>query len=123
MFLPQPEDLLVNLNDSYDLVTQMLDSFENYFLPKNGHPKTQESCFISALNTANTISKHIGGRMLMFQVSHASSRHALLAQQTAQPPDLSTKFTPTNPYFANTGTDFAHDQLSVDLYIFTHGKD
>lgn len=66
VFLPQPEDLLVNLNDSYDLVTQMLDSFENYFLPKNGHPKTQESCFISALNTANTISKHIGGRMLMF---------------------------------------------------------
>jgi hypothetical protein len=66
VFLPQPDDLLVNLTDSYDLVIQMLDSFESYFLPKNGHPKTQESCFIPALNTAQAISKHIGGRLLMF---------------------------------------------------------
>ena len=40
IFLPQPEDLLVNLSDSHDLVINMLDSFENYFVPKNGHPKT-----------------------------------------------------------------------------------
>jgi protein transport protein SEC24 len=66
VFLPQPDDLLVNLHDSYDLVIQLLDSFENFFLPRNGHPKTNESCFIPALNTANTISKHIGGRLMLF---------------------------------------------------------
>jgi hypothetical protein len=29
---------------------------------------------------------------------------------------------PTNAYFANTGSELAHSQISVDLFIFTHGK-
>ena len=29
--LPQPDDLLVNLTDSYDLVCQLLDNFPMYF--------------------------------------------------------------------------------------------
>lgn len=29
--LPQPDDLLVNLTDSYDLVCQLLDNFPAYF--------------------------------------------------------------------------------------------
>ena len=29
--LPQPDDLLVNLNDSYDLISQLLDNFPAYF--------------------------------------------------------------------------------------------
>ena len=47
-FLPQPDDLLVNLSDSYDLVTQLLDSFELYFAD-SAAPKTQESNFVGAL--------------------------------------------------------------------------
>lgn len=44
-FLPQPEDLLVNLADSYDLIINLLDNMPQYFV------KTQqvESCFITAL--------------------------------------------------------------------------
>jgi hypothetical protein len=30
---------------------------------------------------------------------------------------------PTNPYFTNTGLDYAHDQISIDIFVFTHGKD
>jgi hypothetical protein len=66
VFLPQPEDLLVNLGDSYDLIISMLDSFESYFRPQAGHPKTQESCFLSSLSTAQSICKHIGGKMMLF---------------------------------------------------------
>lgn len=29
---------------------------------------------------------------------------------------------PTNSYFANTGSELAHTQISCDLFIFTHGK-
>jgi hypothetical protein len=45
IFMPQTEDLLVNLHDSYDLVINLLDNMPNYFV--NNH--TAESCFISAL--------------------------------------------------------------------------
>jgi protein transport protein SEC24 len=31
VYLPQPEDLLVNLNESYDLVINLLDNLPNYF--------------------------------------------------------------------------------------------
>ena len=44
-FLPQPEDLLVNLADSYELVINLLDNMPNYFVKTN----QVESCFITAL--------------------------------------------------------------------------
>jgi len=31
LHLPAPDDLSVNLTDSYDLVLTLLDSFQNYF--------------------------------------------------------------------------------------------
>ena len=30
-YLPQPDDLLVELNDSYDIISQLLDNFPYYF--------------------------------------------------------------------------------------------
>lgn len=63
--LPQPDDLLVNLTDSYDLVCQLLDNFPAYF----SSPQTsniQEVAINSAITSAFNICKHIGGRMLLF---------------------------------------------------------
>lgn len=45
VFMPQPDDLLVNLTDSYDLVINLLDNLPMYFSKQ----KTAESCFIAAL--------------------------------------------------------------------------
>jgi protein transport protein SEC24 len=45
VFMPQPDDLLVNLQDSYDLVINLLDNLPMYFQRQ----KTAESCFIAAL--------------------------------------------------------------------------
>ena len=45
VFMPQPEDLLVNLQDSYDLVMQLLDNMPNYFT----RTTTADSVFIAAL--------------------------------------------------------------------------
>jgi len=44
-FLPQPEDLLVDLHESYDLVINLMDNMPNYFT--NTHQS--DSVFISAL--------------------------------------------------------------------------
>lgn len=62
VFLPQPEDFLVNLTDSYDLVINLLDNLPNYF----ANTKDQESAFIATLQCANNIIKHIGGKMVFF---------------------------------------------------------
>ena len=30
-FLPQPEDMLVNLSDSHEIIVSMLENFHNFF--------------------------------------------------------------------------------------------
>jgi len=63
-YLPQPDDLLVTLNDSYDIICQLLDNLPQYFTsPVNA---AQDSAFVPALHSAFSICKHIGGRMLIF---------------------------------------------------------
>lgn len=45
VFSPQPEDFLVNLSESYDLIMNLLDNLPNFFV----NTKDQESNFIAAL--------------------------------------------------------------------------
>ena len=61
-FLPQPEDLLVTLSESYDLVLNLLDNLPNYFVKASG----QDCNFVAALQCANNIIKGIGGKMVFF---------------------------------------------------------
>jgi protein transport protein SEC24 len=61
-FMPQPEDLLVNLQESYDLIMNLLDNMPSYFSKST----TAESSFITALQCANNIIKIIGGKMIFF---------------------------------------------------------
>jgi hypothetical protein len=87
----------------------MLDNLENYFSAKSGHPKTQESCFVAAMTAGHRIVKHIGGKMMLFQASASSARHALLAVAPTAANDLSAKYSPSSPFFTNTALDYAHD--------------
>ena len=48
MFLPQPEDLLVPLNDSYDVIMQLLENLPNYFVRSTA----VDSCFNTAITAA-----------------------------------------------------------------------
>ncbi|CDW76512.1 sec23 sec24 trunk domain containing protein [Stylonychia lemnae] len=119
IFIPQPEDLVVNLSDSYDLVINLLDNLPQYFV------KTQviDNCFVSALQAANLITNSIGGKLIFFQLAQTIIKHPMLAPKTlpntAERIDLVNS---TNPYFANTGTELGHLHMSCDLFIFTHGK-
>jgi protein transport protein SEC24 len=62
VYLPQPEDLLVNLYDSLELVTSLLDSLPSLF------QKTQivDNCFVAALQAANLLANPIGARLIFF---------------------------------------------------------
>lgn len=121
VFMPQPEDFLVNLSESYDLVINLLDNLPNYFV----NTKDQESSFISALQCANNIIKNIGGKMVFFQVSPTILRHPKL--QAPPNKDMKTGmeridlWQSTNQFFKNTGCELAHGQISFDLFNFSHG--
>jgi protein transport protein SEC24 len=64
-FLPLPEDLVVTLSESKDLVINLLDNFSNYFQNSTA-PKTHETCFVPAIQAAANINKHLGGRIILF---------------------------------------------------------
>ena len=52
----------MDLNDSKELVLNLLENLPNYF------QKTQviDNCFVAALQAANHVCKHIGGKMVFF---------------------------------------------------------
>lgn len=120
-YLPQPDDLLVNLNDSYEIICSMLDNFPNYFSVPSG--SAQETAFVPAITSAFNICKHIGGRMLLFQVATAAIQKMpeLQPKQGAEQ-NVGDKFGQSNLFFQNTASELAHSQVSVDLFVFTTGK-
>lgn len=122
IFVPcQNEDLMVSLTDSYDIIMNLLDNFNNYFVNSQS-AKTSESCFVAAIQAANSIIKNFGGKIMLFQASPTVSRHPMLQVKAQSPQDLHAKFGSSNEYFLNTGNELAHVQISVDLFIFTTGK-
>ena len=69
------------------------------------------------------ITNSIGGRLIFFQASQSIIKHPMLAPKTL--PNTAERFdlvNSTNVYFSNTASELAHMQMSVDLFVFTHGK-
>jgi len=62
IFMPTEDELMVNLNDSYDLIVNLLENLPNYFL----NATRQDSAFVAALKAANNIIKVKGGKMVFF---------------------------------------------------------
>jgi hypothetical protein len=59
---------------------------------------------------------------MLFQASPTVSRHPMLQCKANSQQDMSAKFGSSNEYFQNTGCELAHVQISVDMFIFTTGK-
>jgi protein transport protein SEC24 len=118
VYLPQPEDFVVNLSDSQELVSTLLDTLPSYFA------KTQvvDNCFVAALQAANLLAGSLGGRLILFQVAQTIVKHPLLAPKAGNTADRTDLVNPSNPYFANTASELAHTQITCDLFIFTHGS-
>ena len=51
MYLPQPEDLLVPLSDSMELVTSLLDTLPSLF----ARTQIVDNCFVAALQAATLL--------------------------------------------------------------------
>jgi protein transport protein SEC24 len=63
IFLPLPDDMLVNLQESRLVVTQLLEQLPSMYQ----QTQVVEACMGSALEAAFQVMHHIGGKMCLFQ--------------------------------------------------------
>lgn len=97
-FLPMPEDMVVNLHDSYEIVSNLLDNLPYYFMD-NPNPAVETS-MLHALNSCFNISqKPIGGRIILFQASQCVTRLPELTLKPDSNKDAHAKFSSSTNFF------------------------
>lgn len=119
VFLPLPDDMLVNLKDSRSVVDTLLDR-----LPAM-HAGTQnvESALGPALKAAWNVMRIVGGKMLLFLSRLPSVGFASLKMRE-DPKLLGTDkevalLKPDNQFYKDFALDCSRQQIAVDLFLFS----
>jgi len=120
LFVPAPDDLLVNLRDSRDVVEDFLDNLPEMFA-KNQCPM---SCLGPALKAAFTVTKHVGGKMSVFQsVLPSLGDGALKPRENPRvmgTPDEVKILRYDSKWYKDTAVEFSRAQICVDMYFFPY---
>lgn len=121
LFVPLPDNLLVNLDESRKVVDAFLDSLPEMFI-KN--PVVSQSCLGPALKAAFTVMKNIGGKMSVFQTILPNLGDGALKPRE-QPGIMGTPneiklIKPDVTWYKDTAVEFSRQQISVDMYIFPY---
>jgi len=122
MFLPLPDDLLVNLAESKEVVETLLKKMPNMFQAT----QNVENVFGVALKAAYDIVKGLGGKLIVF----ASSLPSLGVGKLTNREDLKllgtdkevTLMNPDDSYYKNFALDCSRLQISVDLFLFSQNQ-
>lgn len=120
LFLPLPDDLLVNLSDSRHVVDAFLDSLPHMFQDNTN----VESAFGPALKAAFMIMSQLGGKLLVFQSTLPSLGAGRLRLRGD---DLRlygtdkehTLRVPEDPFYKQMAAEFTKNQIAVDVYAFS----
>ncbi|CAM9134252.1 unnamed protein product, partial [Ectocarpus fasciculatus] len=120
VILPSPEDLLVNLQDSREIVEQLLDSLPTMF-------KSSEavgSCTGPALLAAKRVIQHVGGKLLLFQTCLPNTGEGTLKPRD-NPRLLGTDkehslLVAEDQWYKSNGIDFSRLQIAVDTFLFAN---
>lgn len=119
VFLPVPDDLLVNLSDSRTVVDALLDSLPDMFAGTS----TVEAALGPSLLAAHAVMKHIGGKMLVFQASLPSLGHGKLRhRENTKLLGTDSEHTMLNAeeqFYKNQAIEFSKVQISCDLFLFS----
>jgi hypothetical protein len=119
VFLPLPDDMLVNLKDSRAVVDTLLDR-----LPAM-HAGTQnvESALGPALKAAWNVMRIVGGKMLLFLSRLPSVGFASLKMREDQKllgtDKEVTLLKPDNQFYKDFALDCSRQQIAVDLFLFS----
>lgn len=121
LFVPLPDNLLVNLTESRSVVEAFLDNLPEMFA-KN--PVVSHSCLGPALKAAFTVIKAIGGKMLVFQSIMPNMGDGALKPRE-QPgimgtPNETKLLRPEATWYKDTALEFSKQQISVDLFLFPY---
>eukprot|EP00877_Chromochloris_zofingiensis_P002473 jgi/Chrzof1/12226/Cz06g26070.t1 len=118
-FLPLPDDLLVNLRDSRDVVDALLDALPSNFAGTH----VIDSCTGPALQTAFLVMNHVGGKLLLFQGGSPSLGPGRLKNRepanmalynTDKEPQLRN---PEDPFFKRFAAECSRVQITLDVVL------
>ncbi|WOL18289.1 protein transport protein Sec24-like [Canna indica] len=120
IFLPLPDDLLVNLSDSRHVVDAFLDSLPVMF---QGTANV-ESAMGPAIKAAFMVMSQLGGKLLIFQSSLPSLG---VGRLRLRGDDLRVYGTdkehmlrlPEDPFYKQMAAEFTKNQCAVDIYAFS----
>ncbi|KAK8644017.1 hypothetical protein V6N13_013292 [Hibiscus sabdariffa] len=120
IFVPLPDDLLVNLSESRNVVETFLDSLPSMFQDN----VNVESAFGSALKAAFLVMSQLGGKLLIFQNSLPSLG---VGRLKLRGDDLRVYGTdkehilriPEDPFYKQMAADLTKYQIGVNVYAFS----
>jgi protein transport protein SEC24 len=121
LFVPLPDNLLVNLHESRSVVESFLDSLPEMFA-KN--PVVSQSCLGPALKAAFTVMKAVGGKMCVFQSIMPNLGDGALKPRENQSlmgtPTEVMLLRPETAWYKDTAVEFSRQQISVDMFLFPY---
>ncbi|KAL1559663.1 Protein transport protein Sec24A [Salvia divinorum] len=120
VFVPLPDDLLVNLSESRNVVEAFLDSLPSMFQDN----MNVESAFGPALKAAFTVMSKVGGKVLIFQSTLPSLG---VGRLRLRGDDIRVYGTdkehllrvPEDPFYKQMAADFTKFQIAVNVYAFS----
>ncbi|KAE9005561.1 Protein transport protein Sec24-like [Phytophthora rubi] len=119
LFIPIPDELLVNLSDSREVVEMLLET-----LPAiHQNSRSAETALGPAIRVAFKLMSSIGGKMLVFQNSLPSTGNGALRNRDN--PRLygtdkeHTLLQPVDTFYRTNAIDFCRQQVSVDQFLFS----
>ncbi|XP_020586666.1 protein transport protein Sec24-like At3g07100 [Phalaenopsis equestris] len=120
IFLPLPDDLLVNLSDSRNVVDAFLDSLPTMFQDN----ANMESAFGPALKASYMVMSQLGGKLLVFQSTLPSLG---VGRLRLRGDDLRVYGTDKehnlriaeDSFYKQMAADFTKNQIAVDIYAFS----
>ncbi|KAM4676117.1 protein transport protein Sec24A [Discoglossus pictus] len=119
VFIPMPENLLVNLNESKELVQDLLKNLPQMFTKSS---ETQ-SALGPALQAAYKLTAPTGGRISVFQTQLPSLGAGALKPRE-EPNQKSTakeihNLTPATDFYKKLALDCSGQQIAVDLFLLS----
>ncbi|OQS04365.1 transporter Sec24, partial [Thraustotheca clavata] len=119
LFIPIPDELLVNLSDSRDVIEGLLD-----MLPRlHQNSRNPDTCLGPAIRAAFRLMTSVGGKMLVFQSSLPTMGQGALKHREDTRMLGSDKehnlLNPVDTFYRKNAIEFCRQQVSVDTFLFS----
>jgi len=120
VFLPCPDDLLVNLSESREVIEALLDSLPQMYITTNN----AETVMGPALMAAYRMMSHVGGKMVVVAGNLPSTGEGKLKHRE-NPRLLGTDqehkmLNAEDGWYKSKSVEFSRLQISVDLFVASH---